>query len=92
MHLDLGFKKKKNVCEWNIACVLLILCFFPLNCEFDLKCDLYIKKKRHGNMIYFYYVCFALGELFIVVRFVADVTRQNTLPQVKDVQLPHYCI
>lgn len=34
---------------------------------------------------------FALGELFIVVRyFVDDVTRRNTLPQ--DVQLPHYCI
>lgn len=34
-----------------------------------------------------------LCELFNVVQyFVNDVTRQNTLPQVKDVRLPHYCI
>lgn len=69
-----------------MACVFLILCFFPPNCELDLKCNLYIKKEAWD---YDYF--FALGELFIVVRyFVDDVTRRNTLPQ--DVQLPHYCI
>lgn len=61
--------------------------FFPRIVDlFDLKCNLYIKKEAWD---YDYF--FALGELFIVVRyFVDDVTRRNTLPQ--DVQLPHYCI
>lgn len=72
--------------------MLLILCPPPPNCEFDLKCYLYISEKRHGIIIIII-ILFALGELFIVVQyFVEDVTRQNTLPQIKDVQLPHYCI
>lgn len=68
-----------------MACVFLILCFFSqiVNLIWNV---IYILKQRHGLLIFF-----ALGELFIVVRyFVNDVTRWNTLPQ--DVQLPHYCI
>lgn len=59
---------------------------------------IYIKKEAWNIIIIIIIliiiiIIFALGELFIVVRyFVEDVTRQNTLPQIKDVQLPHYCI
>lgn len=46
-------------------------------------------KTKNWGMGFFVALC----ELFNVVRyFVNDVTWQNTLPQVKDVQLPHYCI
>lgn len=46
-------------------------------------------KTKNWGMGFFVALC----ELFNVVRyFVNDVTWQNTLPQVKDVQLPHHCI
>lgn len=69
-------------------CVSHSLHFFPQIVNFDLKCNLYIKKEAWVYDLFFF---FALGELFIVVRyFVEDLTRRNTLPQ--HVQLPHYCI
>lgn len=64
------------MCEWNIACVLVIFCF-SLNCELSLKCEVIRRTKtktnkknlRHG--VFFVALC----GLFNVVRyFVNDVT------------------
>lgn len=65
----------RDVCEWNIACVLVVFCF-DLNCELFFKCEVISRSVNEA------WVFVSLCGLFNVIRyFVNDLTWQNTLPQ-----------